>query len=44
VGGELFETAIAGDPAIANVRVRGGEVLDGPTRALDEALTAAAAV
>ena len=42
VGGELFQTAIAGNPAITNVRVRGSEVLEGPTRALDRELTSVA--
>jgi hypothetical protein len=39
--GELFQTAIAGNPAIANVRTRGSDLLEAPTRALDEALAAA---
>ena len=38
---ELFRTAIATNPAIANLRVRGGELLERPTNALDEALTVA---
>lgn len=38
---ELFQTAIAGNPAIAHVRMRGSDLLEAPTRALDEALAAA---
>jgi hypothetical protein len=38
---ELFQTAIAANPAIANLRVRGGELLERPTSALDEALAVA---
>ena len=38
---ELFQTAMAGTAAIANVRTRGSELLEVPTRALDEALAAA---
>lgn len=40
--GELFQTAIAGNPAIANVRTRGSDVLERPTRALDDALAGVA--
>jgi quinol monooxygenase YgiN len=39
--GELFQTAVAANPAIANMRIRGGELLERPTRALDEALVVA---
>lgn len=38
---ELFRTAIVGNPAIADVRTRGSDLLEAPTRALDEALAAA---
>jgi quinol monooxygenase YgiN len=41
--GELFQAAIADNPAIANLRIRGSELLEQPTRALDEALAAAGA-
>jgi len=40
---ELFEVAIATNPAIANVRTRGSELLERPTRALDDTLALAAA-
>ena len=39
---DLYRDAIATNPAITNVRTRGGELLERPTRALDEALVAAA--
>ena len=42
--GDLFQNAIARNPAIANVRTRGAELLEGPTRALDATLAAAARV
>lgn len=41
---ELFQTAIAGNPAIANLRTRGSDLLEGPTRALDDALATPASV
>jgi len=37
---ELFTGAIATNPAITNVRTRGGDLLERPTRALDGALAA----
>ena len=39
---DLFQGAIATNPAIANVRTRGGELLDGPTQALSDALAVGA--
>ncbi|HET8755097.1 MAG TPA: YdhR family protein [Solirubrobacteraceae bacterium] len=41
---DLFRAAIATNPAIANVRARGSELLERPTRALDDALAAGAGV
>ena len=35
---DLFQGGIATNPAIANVRTRGGKLLDGPTQALSDAL------
>jgi hypothetical protein len=40
---DLFQGAIATNPAIANVRTRSSELLERPTRALDDALALAAA-
>jgi quinol monooxygenase YgiN len=42
LGGELFQGAIATNPAIVNVRTRGSDVLERPTRALDDALAVTA--
>ncbi len=39
---DLFQGAIAANPAIANLRTRGSELLERPTRALDDALAFAA--
>lgn len=39
--GEFFQAAVATNPAVANVRTRGSELLERPTRALDDALAAA---
>ena len=41
LGTELFQTAIAANPAVANLRTRGSDLLESPTRALEEALAAA---
>jgi hypothetical protein len=41
VRSEFFQTAIAANPAIANLSIRGGELLERPTRALDEVLAPA---
>ena len=35
---DLYQGAIATNPAITNVRTRGGELLERPTRALGDAL------
>ena len=35
---DLFQGAIAMNPALANVRTRGGELLDRPTHALSDAV------
>ena len=35
---DLFQGAMAANPAIANLRTRGSELLERPTRALDDAL------
>lgn len=40
---ELFARAMATNPAITNVRTRGGDLLERPTQALDAALAARAA-
>src|SRR5262245_45343755 len=40
---DLFQGAIATNPAIANVRTRGSDLLERPTRALDDALGVTAA-
>ncbi len=37
---DLFQTGIAANPAIARIRARGAELLEGPTRALESALAA----
>jgi hypothetical protein len=39
---DLFQTAIVGNPQITNLQIRGGALLEGPTRALDDALASAA--
>ena len=39
---DLFQGAMATNPAIANVRTRGSELRERPTRALDDALLSAA--
>jgi hypothetical protein len=43
VASDLFQGAIATNPALANVCTRGSELLERPTRALDDALLSAAA-
>lgn len=39
---ELFRSGIAKNPAIANLRTRGSDLLERPTKALEEALAAVA--